>query len=214
MDSHRNAAPRRALLADADTARRRELQQALEQAGFQVIAAECDGEIALEKARKMRPDVVVMSTKVCDIDALSLTAALSHERIAPVVLIAEETDKHLVRRAVVAGVYSFLTRPLRAETLLPTIEIACERWRSEMRQHHIVARLREKEETLDLVERAKRMLMTACGFSEFQAHRYLQEHSMNKRRPMREVAQAFITTHETLSHSLPDSLFEPLEANA
>ena len=214
MDSHRNAAPRRALLADADNARRSELRLALELAGFRVIASECDGEIALEKARKMRPDVVVLSTKVCDMDALSLTALLSHERVAPVVLIAEETDRHLTRRAVVAGIYSFLTRPLRAETLLPTIEIACARWREEAQQHQIVARLREKEETLDLVERAKQMLIAACGFTEFQAHRYLQEHSMNKRRPMREVAQAFITTHETLSHSLPDSLFDPQEANA
>jgi response regulator NasT len=55
-----------------------------------------------------------------------------------------------------------------------------------------VSRLKEQLETRKLVDQAKGLLMSREGLSEAQAYRRLQKISMDKNRPMKEVAEAIV----------------------
>lgn len=55
---------------------------------------------------------------------------------------------------------------------------------------------KESLETKKLVDRAKALLIKHKGFSEEEAHRFLQKKSMDLRKPIKEIAQAIILTFE------------------
>ncbi|MFA4991153.1 MAG: GAF domain-containing protein [Candidatus Omnitrophota bacterium] len=56
--------------------------------------------------------------------------------------------------------------------------------------------IQEELEIRKLVERAKGILMKEEGLTEDDAFRRMQKYSMDRRRPMKEVAEAIIVTHE------------------
>jgi len=56
--------------------------------------------------------------------------------------------------------------------------------------------IQEELETRKVVERAKGILMNQEGLSEEDAFRRIQKYSMDRRKPMKEVAEAIIVAHE------------------
>ncbi|MDI6794279.1 MAG: ANTAR domain-containing protein [bacterium] len=56
--------------------------------------------------------------------------------------------------------------------------------------------IQEELETRKLVEKAKGVLMKNRGFTEEEAYRRIQQQSMNRRKSMREIAEAIILTKE------------------
>jgi len=56
--------------------------------------------------------------------------------------------------------------------------------------------IQEELETRKLVERAKGILMKEEGLTEEDAFRKIQKYSMDRRKPMKEVAEAIIVAHE------------------
>jgi len=56
--------------------------------------------------------------------------------------------------------------------------------------------IQEELETRKIVEKAKGILMAEEGLSENDAFRKIQKYSMDRRRPMKEVAEAIVMTHE------------------
>lgn len=53
-------------------------------------------------------------------------------------------------------------------------------------------RPRRSDEEVDLINRAKGLLISRCSLSEMQAHRCLQKISMETSRPMTEIAQQVV----------------------
>lgn len=58
------------------------------------------------------------------------------------------------------------------------------------------AAFQEDLETRKLVARAKAVLMRKRGMDEPAAHRYIQKESMNRRKPMREIAEAILLSED------------------
>jgi len=57
-------------------------------------------------------------------------------------------------------------------------------------------KIQEELATRKKVERAKGILMREKKISEEDAYRLMQRYSMNKRKSMREIAEAIITAHQ------------------
>ena len=192
-------APLRLLIADDDALLRLDLSQTLQSAGYLVVAEQADGLQALQAARQLRPDVVLLDLKMPALDGIETARVLQEERIAPAILLTAFSDTASVRRAASVGIYSYLTKPYREASLVAAIEITHGQWQTDREREQKVARLKEKEETRALVDCAKRVLMQACGYNETRAYRVLQTRSMSTRRSMREVAQAILTSCQTLA---------------
>ena len=182
----------RLVIADDESLIRMNLKETLVGLGYLVVGEAGDGVSAINLARELRPDMVIMDIKMPKLDGIKAAEVLTQERLAPVVLLTAYSDRDLVERAKEAGVVSYLVKPFREADLLPALEVAMARF-SELRAlDKQLGDLKESLETRKVVERAKGFLMEKQGLSETEAFRKIQQLSMNTRKPMKEIAQSIM----------------------
>ncbi len=188
----------RVLIADDESLIRMDLREMLTNLGYLVVGEAPDARTAVNMAREVRPDVVIMDIRFenDDFDGIEAARILMEERVAPVLLLSAYSDKELVQRAKEAGVMGYLVKPFRETDLPPAIEVAMANFQEWLRLEQEARDLKEALETRKLVERAKGILMDRHGLSEAEAFRRIQKMSMDNRRPMKEVAEAIILAHE------------------
>jgi len=173
-----------------------DVREMLTQLGYLVVGEAGDGQSAVNLARELKPDAVIMDIKMPDLDGIEAARILTQERIAPVLLLTAYSDTELITRAREAGVAGYLVKPFRESDLAPAIEIAMARFVEFRQLEKEVGDLQETLETRKLVDRAKGILMDSQGLSEAEAFRRIQKMSMNTRKAMKEVAEAIILANE------------------
>jgi two-component system, response regulator PdtaR len=186
----------RVIIADDESLIRMDLREMLTNLGYLVVGEVADGKSAVNQARELRPDVVIMDIRMPDMDGIEAARVLTEERIAPVVLLSAYSQRELVQRAREAGVVAYLVKPYREEELSPAIEVALARFAEFKDLQKQVSDLQEALETRKLVDRAKGILMDKQGLTEAEAFRKIQKMSMDNRKPMKDVAEAIILAHQ------------------
>ena len=186
----------RVLVADDESIIRLDLRETLRKMGHEVVAEAGDGKRAVELARQLKPDLVILDIKMPEMDGIDAAKLLSAEKIAPVVLLTAYSQIDLVQRAQDAGVFGYVVKPFQESDLLPAIGIATARFREYVEISQEAASLKEALEARKLVEKAKGLLMQKHGLTEQEAFRRIQVQSMNTRRSMREIAEAIIIASE------------------
>ncbi|MBX7135588.1 MAG: response regulator [Fimbriimonadaceae bacterium] len=182
----------RVLIADDDPIIRLDLKQMLQNLGYEVVAEAGDGQEAVDLARDTHPDVCVLDVKMPVLDGIDAATQLGEEGIAPAILLTAYSDRELIDRARDAGVFGYLVKPFKPSDLPPAIEVARSRYEQNVQLSNEVQDLTEKLEARKLVDRAKGILMETLGVNEAEAYRRIQLESMNRRKSMREVAEAVI----------------------
>ena len=186
----------RLIIADDESIIRMDMREMLAAQGYEVIAEAGDGLTAVDMAREMKPDLVIMDIKMPGLDGIAAARILTEERIAPVLLLTAFSQQELIEGAKEAGVVGYIVKPFRESELVPAIEVALARFKEFRTLEKEVGDLRETLETRKLVERAKGVLMDTQGLKETEAFRKIQKLSMNTRKSMREVAEAILLAHE------------------
>lgn len=186
----------RVIIADDESLIRMDLREMLTNLGYLVVGEAGDGRSAVNLARELRPDIVIMDIKMPDLDGIEAARLLTEERIAPVLLLSAYSQQELVQRARQAGVAGYLVKPFREPDLAPSIEIALARFSEFRALEREMGNMHEALETRKLVDRAKGILMDAQGLNEGEAFRRIQKMSMNNRKSMKSVAEAIILAHQ------------------
>ena len=186
----------RVIIADDESIIRMDLREMLTNLGYLVIGEVGDGRSAVNLARELRPDVVVMDIKMPDMDGIDAAKVLTEERVAPVLLLTAYSQQELIERAKDAGVVGYMVKPFRESDLAPAIEVAVARFAEFRALEKEVGDLTLALETRKLVDRAKGILMDSQGLTEAEAFRKIQKMSMNTRKPMKEVAEAIILAQQ------------------
>ncbi|HMN27076.1 MAG TPA: response regulator [Caldilineaceae bacterium] len=186
----------RVIIADDESLIRMDLREMLTHQGYLVIGEAGDGRSAVNLARELRPDIVIMDIKMPDMDGIEAAQLLTQERLAPILLLSAYSQQELIQRASQAGVAGYLVKPFRENDLVPAIEVALARFSEFRTMEQEVGSLQEALETRKAVERAKGILMDTQGLNETEAFRKIQKMSMNNRKPMRAVAEAIILAHQ------------------
>jgi AmiR/NasT family two-component response regulator len=186
----------RVIIADDESLIRMDLREMLLNLDYLIVGEVGDGRSAVNLARELKPDVVIMDIKMPDMDGIDAAKILTEERIAPVILLTAYSQKDLVERAKEAGVVGYMVKPFREADLVPAIEVALARFKEFEALHKEVDDLQLALETRKLVDRAKGILMDTQGLNEAEAFRKIQKMSMNTRKPMKEVAEAIILAHQ------------------
>jgi len=101
----------RVIIADDESLIRMDLREMLTNLGYLVVGEVADGRSAVNQARELRPDVVVMDIKMPDMDGIEAAKILTEERVAPVVLLSAYSQRELVERAREAGVQAMVEGP-------------------------------------------------------------------------------------------------------
>lgn len=186
----------RIIVADDESIIRMDLKEMLGSLGYLVVGEAGDGQSAVNLAREMKPDLVIMDIKMPGLDGIGAARVLTEEKIAPVLFLTAFSQKELVEGAKEAGVVAYLVKPFRETELVPAIEVALARFSEFRLLQQQVGDLKDTLETRKLVDRAKGLLMDTQGLTEAEAFRKIQKMSMNTRKSMREIAEAILLTHQ------------------
>jgi AmiR/NasT family two-component response regulator len=189
----------RVIVADDESIIRMDLREMLTNLGYLVIGEVGDGRSAVNLARELRPDVVIMDIKMPVMDGIEAAKTLTEEKIAPVLLLTAYSQQELVERARDAGVVGYMVKPFRESDLAPAIEVAVARFAEFRALEKEVGDLKLALETRKLVDRAKGILMDSQSLTEAEAFRKIQKMSMNTRKPMKEVAEAIILAQQAVA---------------
>ena len=186
----------RVIIADDESVIRTDLREMLTNLNYLVVGEAGDGLSAVNMARQLKPNVVIMDIKMPDMDGIEAAGILTKEKIAPVLLLTAYAQRDLVDRAKEAGVVGYLVKPFREQEIVPAIEIALARFDEFRELEKQVGDLNETLETRKLVDRAKGILMDTQGLTEQEAFRKIQKMSMNSRKPMKEIAEAIVLAQD------------------
>lgn len=116
--------PKRILVIDDDSKIVDVVKRRLEESTYEVITA-YDGEEALDKAHKGKPDLIILDIMLPKIDGYTVCRTLKSERgykNIPIIMLTARVldyDEELGRKA---GADSYITKPFESRVLLAVIE--------------------------------------------------------------------------------------------
>lgn len=187
------------LVAEDEALIRLDLVELLIEQGYEVVGQAGDGEEAIELARSLQPDLVIMDVKMPKLDGISAAETIAEERIAPIVMLTAFSQRDLVERARDAGAMAYVVKPFDASDVVPAIELALGRFQELRAIEDELASLEERFESRKIIDQAKGILQENLSLSEPEAFRWIQKTAMNLRKSMREVAEGVIAHHKRQS---------------
>jgi two-component system, response regulator PdtaR len=191
-DEARPAAGLRVLVVEDEALIRLDLTEMLTEEGYVIAGEAGDGEQAVQLARELRPDLVIMDVKMPKVDGIAAAGSIVEEKIAPVVMLTAFSQRDLIEQARDAGAMAYLVKPFARHELVPAIELAVSRFSEKRALEDEVATLTERLETRKIVDRAKGLLMTRQNMTEPEAFRWIQRTAMDRRTTMKAVAEAIV----------------------
>ena len=182
------------LVAEDEAIIRMDLVEVLAQEGYLVVGEAADGEMAVDLAQALRPEVVLLDVAMPRRDGLSAAEEIAGEGWSAVVMVTAFAQADTVDRATRAGVHGYLVKPWGRSDLRPAIEVARARWRDAVGREQELRVLRQRAQERETVDRAKRLLQDR-GLTEAEAFALLRRAAMDQRVTLAEAAA------EVLAHT-------------
>jgi response regulator NasT len=167
--------------------------------GYSVVGGTADGRRAVELAREINPDVILMDVKMPEMDGIEATRRIMEQNPTAIVMLTAYGDEKLVQDAIDAGASAYLVKPVSKQQLGPVLQMAIGRFEQFKQMEQQVSTLHEALEARKVVEKAKGMLMQRSGMSEEQAYAKLRKMSQDRAKPMKEIAAEVIKAAELFS---------------
>ena len=180
-----------ALIADDEPLIRRQVAETLADYGFDRIVEAENGAQAVELAPSENPLLMVFDVSMPVMDGITAAEKIGKKVSAPIILLTGATEPETIDRARDAGVSNYLLKPFNANQLRVAVDLAIQRFIEISNLQDENAKLKEALETRKLVDKAKGLLI-AQGMTEPEAYRKMQKIAMDKRKSMKEVAEAII----------------------
>ncbi|HUC35733.1 MAG TPA: response regulator [Acidimicrobiales bacterium] len=192
-------AAKRVVIAEDEAIIRLDLKEILEAEGYDVVGEAGRGDEAVELVASLQPDLAILDVKMPGIDGIEAARRITAENSVAVLILTAFSQRNLIEDARDAGVVAYLVKPFQRGELVPAIEVALARFEEyrAIEQEHArlskeVASLEDKLETRRVVDRAKGVLMDRDGMTEKDSFSFIQRSAMDRRVPMRQVAQEVI----------------------
>jgi response regulator NasT len=188
----------RVLIAEDNAKTRLFLKNQLELLGYTVVGAASNGQAAVEMFDELNPTLIIMDVKMPEKDGIEAAREISAKRSVPIILITGLSSDEMATKAIEAGVFSYMVKPVTKKQLEPAIKLALARYGEFSSLKVEVLDLKDAIETRKLVERAKGILMKRCNLSEDDAFKLLQTHSQKENKKMKEIAESIISASKLL----------------
>jgi response regulator NasT len=181
------------LIADCDGRQARELSDRLkaQDDAFTVILAG-QGENLLDAVRRAGPDVVIVDMARPDRDGLDSVRALNAQQVLPVVMFVDADDPGFMEEAIAAGVSSYHVGGAALPMIKPILRTAMAVFQRMRGLQDQLVEAQEQIEARQMIDAAKRLLMTQDKMSEPAAHRFLQRRAMDQQKKVTDIAAALL----------------------
>jgi response regulator NasT len=179
----------RVVIAEDEAIIRLDLQETLEEEGYEVVGSTGRGDEAVAMVRELKPDLAILDIKMPGMDGISAAKEIAGGRWAAVLILTAFSQRDLVEQARDAGAIGYLVKPFQKSDLVPAIEVAIGRFAELRALEQEVHSLEEQLTTRRVVERARGLLMDTYKLSESDAFSFIQQSAMRQRAKMRVVAE-------------------------
>ena len=199
------AAPVRVLVADDDGDARALLVEALRTLGHTVVADVGTGRDAVDQARSLGPDAVLLDVHMPDVNGIDAATQIAAQlpSTAVVLFTGDQTISLSDEQIVGTSAISMLSKPTPPKTLDSALRLAVARTRALQSAEKDATDARAQLENRKTIERAKGILMRRTGSSEQEAYRILQRTSQDRSVPMIEIAKAVLESEPGYQPSPP-----------
>ena len=170
----------RVLIVDDESLIRMDLRDIIESCGHEVVAEGTNGVEALALCKKHKPDIILMDVKMPELDGIEAARQIGFHHEAPVVLLTSYSQQDLIDKARESGVYGYLIKPVREEQLVPTLEMALGRYKSDAQLREKMAELEQSLEDRKIIQKGTGIFMELYSISEVEAYNRIRTLSMNK----------------------------------
>ena len=101
------------------------LDETLTRMGYEIAGMAITGESAVENARLLRPDLILMDIVMPgELDGIEATRIIHDEMNIPVIFVTSHAEKNFVERAKQVNPAAYLIKPVRENELEIAIELA------------------------------------------------------------------------------------------
>jgi signal transduction histidine kinase len=139
----------RALIVEDDALVGEMIQGLLEEIGHVVVGKALDGARAVELAKELQPDVVLMDIEMPEVNGIEATRQIMRQCPTPVVMVTAHESPSLVEQASAAGVGAYLLKPPSSREMERAITIALARFEDMMKLRRLNEELQRRNEELD-----------------------------------------------------------------
>jgi two-component system, response regulator PdtaR len=198
----------RVLVAEDEVLIRVDIVETLEEGGHTVVGEAGDGEQAVQLARELAPELVIMDVKMPKLDGVEAASQIvaGAPNGSAVLILTAFSDKELVERAADAGSIGYLVKPFEPAQLLAAVQVALARAAERRDLKESVSDLETKLAARKVIERAKGKLMEQFGLTEEQAFVRMRRAAMDRQLPLAEIARRVL---ESTSPPQPSGPTEP-----
>ncbi len=182
----------RVLVVDSSRERAADVCAALALAGHQVAAVLSSALDLSDQVLATKPDVIFIQADSPSRDTLEHLATMNRDCPRPVLLFSQDTDSAMIRRAVKAGVSSYVVDSVSAERLDSLVEVAIAQFEEFQTLRAELDDANRKLSERIVVDKAKGLLMKARGLDEEAAYHALRKLAMERGRKLADVAQDVI----------------------
>ena len=182
----------RIVIAEDEALIRLDLQETLEEEGYEVVGAVGRGDHAVELVRELSPDLAILDIMMPGMDGITAAQEITKRRWAAVLILSAHSQRDLFKRARNAGVFGYLVKPFQKNDLVPAIELALGRF-ADLRI--VEAAMKDAKDEIAahrLVARAVAILMDSGKLTESAAFSLIQKTAMRQRVKKRDIAQQIV----------------------
>ncbi|MFB4205355.1 putative transcriptional regulatory protein pdtaR [wastewater metagenome] len=178
----------RILLIDTKDRRSRALEQALTDAGFEVVASVDERDDLYARMTELAPDAVIVDAELPSRDTLEHLAQLGRRFPRPIVMLADQDDPQVSLEAARAGVSAYVVDGLAPATVRSLVNVAIAHFQAHDALRSELGRVQQSLEQRKAVDRAKCLLMERQGIGEEAAYQRLRKMAMDRRLSLYELA--------------------------
>ncbi|HWO95184.1 MAG TPA: response regulator [Bacillus sp. (in: firmicutes)] len=180
------------MIVDDEPFTRIDIKEMLEESGYKVVGEGKNGEEAIEKARALQPDLIIMDVKMPVMNGIKASSIIKSFSNCAILLLTAFSHREVVEDAKKADINAYLVKPVKERELLPAVEIALSQRRHFLSLQDKIGNLEQKMADRKTIERAKGILMQQLNCTEEQAYRRMQKESMTHHIPMTKLAERVI----------------------
>ncbi len=186
------------VIVDENAARASIIEAGLIAAGHEHVTIINDMTGIVAKIAAIAPDVVVIDLQNPNRDMLEDALQLSRAVKRPVAMFVDKSDNEMMQSAIDAGVSAYVIDGLRQDRVKAILDMAVSRFNAFSKLERELEEAKTALENRNVIDQAKRLIMTSRAVSEDEAYKLLRKTAMNQNRKIVEVAESLVLSANLL----------------